>query len=80
MEKLAETNPRKCFLFLPQWEDEDNGDTPNLPDRAPEAGDFIFVRWDGDPEDYVCILEGEYPNLMIRSAEEKVRAQFVGCE
>ena len=58
-------------------EDEDEDEEVNAaehPDRAPEDGDTIFMTWDADPTEYLCVVhdsEDKKGGLEVTSADAK---------
>ncbi|GMI20226.1 hypothetical protein TrCOL_g5015 [Triparma columacea] len=59
-------------------DDDDDGDdgvnAAEHPDRDPEAGDTIFMTWDSDPTEYLCVVhnsEDKKNALVVASADAK---------
>ena len=56
-----------------EYSDEDDGEGYEQPSREPESGDTVFVTWDDDPTEYLCIVEDgeDGKGLAISSADMK---------
>ncbi|GMI13489.1 hypothetical protein TrLO_g4211 [Triparma laevis f. longispina] len=53
-------------------EEEEDQKAPDLPDRPPVKGDLVFVKWDGDPKEYLCLIaESSEGGLEITSADQE---------